>query len=225
MLAAKSSSVTTGVYSSRAPASSRMARDCGGAMPSSISISATPAEVAAADLAERPGHVEQVVAGDADLQTAAGGAVEQAVEQRLVAGVDLGLGGVRRRRPAAELGVDVLHRQVGPLDEAHLDRRPAAAVALGAPLDEAVDDVVGVGEVGLQDDAGPQVVVGRLVEHGREGVDGQVEVAVLLHVEVDEHGRVAGRRRRRRRRAGGRRCGRPRGRRPARRGRRRGPRS
>ena len=42
MLAAKSSSVTTGVYSRSRPASARVARACGGAMPSSISISATP---------------------------------------------------------------------------------------------------------------------------------------------------------------------------------------
>ena len=33
----------------------------------------------------------------------------------------------------------------------------------------------------------------RLVEHAREGVDRQVQVAVLLHVEVDEHGRRLGR--------------------------------
>jgi hypothetical protein len=44
----------------------------------------------------------------------------------------------------------------------------------------------GVGEVGLQHDAGFEVLQAGLVEDAREGRDRQVEVAVLLHVEVDE---------------------------------------
>ena len=182
-------------------------------------------EPAAVALAERPGHVEQVVAADADVQAAGLCRVEEAVEQRLVAGVDVGLGGVRRRDPSAELGVDVLHRQVGALDEAHLDGRAAGAMALGDPRQQIVDDVVGVGQVRLQHDPRRKLGEPGSSSTRAEGGDGQVEVAVLLHVEVDEHRRprsggdvVDGR-------AGGRRCGRPRGRRRARRGWRTAPRS
>ena len=73
---------------------------------------------------QRPGDVEQVVAGDADAHGVVARRVERRVEQPLVAGVDLGLGRVRRLRPAVQLGVDPLHRQVGALDDADLDRRP-----------------------------------------------------------------------------------------------------
>ena len=49
---------------------------------------------------QRPGHVEQVVAGHPDPHGAGVARVEGDVEQALVVGVDLGLGGVRRLRPA-----------------------------------------------------------------------------------------------------------------------------
>ncbi len=147
-------------------------------------------EAPAVALAERPGDVEQVVAADADDEPAVLRGVEEPAEQRLVAGVDVGLGGVRRRDPPAELGVHLLHRQVGALDEAHLHRGAAGPMALGHPRQQLVGDVVGVGQVGLQDDPRRQRREPRLVEHVAEGGDGEVEVAVLLHVEVDEHGRL-----------------------------------
>ncbi len=93
------------------------------------------------------------------------------------------------------LGVDLLHREVGALDDAHLDRRTACGDSTDCPLPEALDHVVGVGEIGLQHDARRHATVRRLVEHAHERLDGQLEVGVLLHVEVDE--------RRRRRRDGG----------------------
>ncbi len=43
-----------------------------------------------------------------------------------------------------------------------------------------------VGEVGLEDDAGLDGEELRLVEQLGEGVEGEREIAVLLHVEVDE---------------------------------------
>ncbi len=141
--------------------------------------------------AERPRDVEQVVAADADDELAGRRGVQAAGEQRLVAGVDVALGGVRRRLPAAELGVDVLHRQVGALDEAHLDVPTAALVAGRGPGHDAVEHGVGVRQVGLQHDARREALEARLVEHPAERLDGQVEIAVLLHVEVDEDRRVA----------------------------------
>ena len=146
-------------------------------------------EPAAVALAECPGHVEQVVAADADDQAAVFCRVEEAREQCLEAGVDLRLGGVGRGDPSAELGIDVLHRQVGTLDEAHLHGRAAGAMARGDPRQQIVDDVVGVGQVRLDDDPRRKLGEPRLVEHGTEGGDGEVEVAVLLHVQVDEHRR------------------------------------
>ena len=45
---------------------------------------------------------------------------------------------------------------------------------------------MGVREIGLQHDARRHATVRRLVEHAHERLDGQLEVGVLLHVEVDE---------------------------------------
>ena len=150
--------------------------------------------------------------------------VQRPPEQRLVAGVDLGLGFVRRGLPSAELGVDVLHRQVGTLDQADLDVAATLLTARRRPLDELVEHGVGVGKVGLQHEARGEAGEFRFVEHPAERLDRQLEVAVLLHVEVDEDRWVA-LQGHRIDRAAGRRSVRPRGRTPARRGWRTTPRS
>jgi hypothetical protein len=128
-----------------------------------------------------PRHVEQVVAGHADPQRA----VQGEVEEPLGVGVDLGLGGVRRLGPAPQLGLDPLHGEVGALDQAHLHRV--------APGGQVAEDLDGVRDVGLQHDAGVEVGELGLVQHPAEGGDGQLEVVVRLHVEVDEGAGLAAR--------------------------------
>ncbi len=157
-------------------------------MPSSISISKPLAGVAL----QRPRHVEQVVAGDADANGAGPLRPQGRVEQALVAGIRLRLGGVRRRHPAVLLGIDQLHRQVGPLDDAHLDRRPTRRHPPRRPRAQPFQHGVGVRQVGLHDDPGHGALERRLVEHAAEGHLGEVDVGVLLHVEVDEHRRFSG---------------------------------
>ena len=82
---------------------------------------------------QRPRDVEQVVAGDADAHGLAESGRAARVEQPLVVGVDVGLR--RDTAPAAtvQLGVDLLHRQVGALDEAHLDAGHRRARGAAAP--------------------------------------------------------------------------------------------
>ena len=139
MLAAKSSSATTGVYSSSRRPRRASPATCGGAMPSSISISAR--RRARGGGSRRAPTPRRTGCGWPTPTSTPPGRrrVEQPVEQRLVAGVDLGLRRVRRRRPPAELGVDELHRQVGALDEADLDRCATAAMAVGCPRQEVVE--------------------------------------------------------------------------------------
>ena len=111
----------------------------------------------------------------------------------LVAGVDLGLRRVRRRRPSPELGVDVLHRQVGALDEPDLDRRAAgpwrAVTHVEEPVERRRGCRGGTPAARSRPRSGGEAGSSR-TRH--EGIDRQVEVAVLLHVEVDEHRRVLG---------------------------------
>ena len=64
-----------------------------------------------------------------------------------------------------QLGLDRLHRQVGALHEADLDPGTAPCATRDGPRTEVLQHVVGVGQVGLQHDAGLESVELRLVEH------------------------------------------------------------
>jgi hypothetical protein len=136
----------------------------------------------------REGDVEQVVAGDADLH---GGRVlrgEGVVEHPQIVGVGLALGRVCGERPAVHGGIHVLHGEVGALDQAHLDGGTAVGPTLGRPLGEPRDGADGIRKIRLQHDARLEGEQLRLVEDALEGRDGQVEILVLLHVQVDELG-------------------------------------
>ncbi len=85
-----------------------------------------------------------------------------------------------------QFGLDALHREVRALDETHLDARATVGLALLRERDETLERRHRVRQVGLQDDARLEVVELRLRQQAREQLDRQVEVAVLLHVEVDE---------------------------------------
>ena len=124
------------------------------------------------------GHTDAEGVGEVGLQ----GQVEQAVVVR----VGLGLGQVGRLGPALDLGVDALHGEVGTLDQADLERGAAGGVAGAGEVGDPLEGGRRVGQVGLQDDAGGQVPELGLVDQPGEQVDGQLEVVVLLHVEVDE---------------------------------------
>ena len=135
---------------------------------------------------ERPRDVEEVVRGDSQSQCTRLGGAQGGVEHALVRRVDIRLGVVGRLRPVVELGLHLLHREVGALDESDLDGRAPRGVALIRPRDESVECGVGVGNVGLEHDARGHLRELRLVEHADEGLDGELQVAVLLHVEIDE---------------------------------------
>ena len=133
------------------------------------------------------GEVVEVVARDADPYAGRHGVGPQgALDAAQIARVDLGLGLVGGLRPVVQLGLDLLHREVGALDEAHLDARTACGLASLRESDEPLQRRERVGQVGLQDDAGLEPVELLLGEHPLEDLERQVEVAVLLHVEVDE---------------------------------------
>ena len=137
------------------------------------------------------GDVEEVVAGDAEVHGLRMLGLAAELDHALVVGVHLGLRLVRRLRPAVPGRVDALHRQVRALDDAQLDRRTAAAPARERPRGELPLHAMGVGQVGLEDDARAERQELRLVQHLLERRHREVEVAVLLHVEVDEFRRDA----------------------------------
>ena len=141
-----------------------------------------------------PGDIEQVVAGHADAHGAGALRCQHPVEAALVVGVGLGLGPIGRLGPTVHGRLHPLHGQVGPLDQADLDRAGAVAACDQpvVPVDQLPQGVEGVGQVGLHRDA---KIHGRelgLAEQGAEGLGGELQVVVLLHVEVDERRGRAG---------------------------------
>ena len=133
----------------------------------------------------------EVVGGHADAQAARELLADHVVEQAVVVGVDLRLGDVWGDRPVVDLALDVLHGEVRALDQADLDRGAAVGHALLGKLCKVLDGLEGIRQVGLQHDAGLQVLEVRLADELLEQADGQVEVVVFLHVHVDEHVRAA----------------------------------
>ncbi len=89
-------------------------------------------------------------------------------------------------------GVHPLHREVRALHQTHLDARAAGRDPLLRPRGEALERRKRVGKVGLQHDAGLEPPQPGVLEQPREHRDREIEVAVLLHVEVDE-GAIGGR--------------------------------
>ena len=130
--------------------------------------------------------VEEVVSGDPDPHRGQALRSQRPLEHALVVRVGVLLRPVGRERPVVDRGVHVLHRQVRALHDAHLDRRPAGGPPHGRPLLQLLHRAERIRKIRLQHDPGLERPELRLVEQSREHRDRQVEVAVLLHVEVDE---------------------------------------
>ena len=102
---------------------------------------------------EGVGDVEEVVRGDADVH---GGGVflrQGELHAALVVGVHVGLGDVGGDLPVLDRGLGGFHREVGALDDAHLDGRASGGDALFRPAGEVGEGAAGVGEVGVEHDA------------------------------------------------------------------------
>ena len=132
------------------------------------------------------GDVEEVVARDSQVDSLGALRVAAVLHHALEVGVHLGLRRVGRLGPAMHGGLDALHGEVGALDDAQLDGRASAATALDRPGGERALHPVRLGQIRLEHDTRPERDELLLVEHLAKGRHRQVEVAMLLHVEVDE---------------------------------------
>ena len=140
---------------------------------------------------ETPGDVEHVVAGETDAKRRRELGGQRALEQPLEVGVDVVLRRVGRLLPTAQLGLHLLHRQVGPLHDADLDAAPGLAVTGDGPRTERFEHGERIRQIGLQGNAGVQSGKRLLIEKAPEDSDRQREVVIFLHVEIDELGRHA----------------------------------
>ena len=115
------------------------------------------------------------------------------VETPLVVGIDIGLGSIGRLGPIVHRRVDPLHGEVGALHQANLHLSHTRCVALTGPFDQSDHRIERLRYVGLKHNAGVEAPEVGLVEKLGERPNGDLQIVVLLHVEVDERGRLAGR--------------------------------
>ncbi len=126
--------------------------------------------------------------GDADADRFSVLRTQRPVEDALVVGVRILLGRVGSQGPPVDRRIDAFHRQVGTLDHAHFDRSATGRTTLSRPCGELLQRTERVRQVCLKDHARLETLQTGLLEQPGEHRDGQVEVLVLLHVEVDELG-------------------------------------
>ena len=182
----KSSRFTAGAYTTSPPAASRTARAWWLAIPSSISISTKSAHAVLLAQHQGQGGVEEVVAGDAQVDGTGVFPAAAKLQHPLEVRVGFFLGRVRRPFPAVHLGFDGLHGQVCPFDNAQLNRCAAGGDATSGPVGQRLLGSPGIREVRLQHDSGTQGQELRLVQNPLECRQREMQVAVFLHVEVDE---------------------------------------
>ncbi|MDI2022629.1 hypothetical protein PJL18_03170 [Paenarthrobacter nicotinovorans] len=139
------------------------------------------------------GNIEEVVTGDADADGVNALRGEGVVDDVLVAGVRVLLGAPGSQRPVVQRGFDLLHGEVGTLDDADLDGCATFGATRRGPLLQFLHGTKCVRQVGLEDNAGFQVLELRHVQDALEHRDGHAEVLVFLHVQVDELGLGEGR--------------------------------
>ena len=99
-------------------------------------------------------QVVQVVRGHADAQVICVLGLQYPIQQADVVGIHLRLRQIGGLWPVVNLGIHALHGEVGALHQAHLDLGTALGAALRGELRQLLQRVEGVGQVGLQHDAG-----------------------------------------------------------------------
>ena len=129
------------------------------------------------------------MAGDADANGFRVAELKRLVDHQLVGRIDVRLRRIRCERPVVHLGFDTLIGEVRSLDDADLRRGPALCPPPVRPLAQPLECRMRIGDVGLEHDPGREFTELIAVEHPHERFDAQLEVAVLLHVEVDEGAR------------------------------------
>ena len=134
------------------------------------------------------GDVKQVVRGDPHANGAQMGGGECPGKHLLVGGVGFKFGAIGCLRPAAEARFHPLGLHVGSLHEPNGHGRTTGRDTSQRPGGDLTLNALRIGDVGLQGDACGRVFQPRPVEGPHESGRGQFEIAVLLHVEVDELG-------------------------------------
>ena len=131
-------------------------------------------------------NVEEVVTCNTEANVLHVLGAQCVVQNALVVGVSSLLGVPGGQRPAVHNSFHDFHGEVCTLNQANLDACAASSNALCGPLLQVLHCSQGVGQVCLEHDTGFQVLQVGLVQNLGEHLNGEVQVLVFLHVQVDE---------------------------------------
>ena len=135
---------------------------------------------------EAVGHVEEVVGGDPDPHRGELVRLERVPEHPLEVGVGLELRPVGCLGPAVECGIDPLHFHVGTLHDPDRHGFTAGGHPPSGPLADPSLPAERVGHIRLQRDPRPHPLEPRPGQGAHEGLGRERQIAILLHVEVEQ---------------------------------------
>ena len=131
-------------------------------------------------------NVKEIVASDAIPHRMGTFGSQRPVQNSLVVGVSGKFGRPRGLLPPVNLGIYLLHREIGALDQPHFDPRPTGSGTTVSPLNKTLQSGQRVGQVGLKDNASLHMTQFGAVKELLEDFHCQIKVVIFLHVEVDE---------------------------------------
>ena len=137
-------------------------------------------------------HIEKVVAGHTNTNCLSPLFRKRPFEYSLVIGVGVLLSGQNRQRPVVEGGVNLLHLKVCALHDANFDWRSSRLDSGGSKSVEPLHRIEGLWQIRLQHDSRVVVLKARGREHPLENIECHLEVAIFLHVQIDERGGISG---------------------------------
>ena len=134
----------------------------------------------------RMGHIKQIVAGDAQAHDRCVLRSGTKLQHPFEIGIDRRFVVIGRLRPTTCGRLNLFHGEISALDQSNLDSGTGTGMPLPSPFGQFPLHGIRVGKISLQHDAGFILLKFGLVEHFTEHVHGQVQIAILFHVEIDE---------------------------------------
>ena len=136
----------------------------------------------------RIGKVKEIVGSDPQIDGHDPLRLHPEGHHPLVVGIHLQLVVKGGERPIVEGRLEFFHLQVGAFDDTQLDRRPTPGYPSPGPGGQLLLDGKAVRKIGLEHYPCRTVKKFLLVEGGDEGLVGDSQIPVFLHVEIDEFG-------------------------------------
>ncbi|CAI8356633.1 MAG: Uncharacterised protein [Cellulomonadaceae bacterium TMED98] len=134
-------------------------------------------------------QIEEVVSRNPHSNGFGVGGTESPLNNSLVVGVRFFFTRQHGDGPVVQRGIDLLHLQIGALHHSNLQLRATSLHTLRSEFIEPLHRVQSLRQIRLDDNAAVVIFQALAVEDLLEHIEGHLEVAILLHVQVDKRRR------------------------------------